>query len=535
MYCRQCGTNNADGAKFCEKCGAKMIVPKVAPQSTKNKKKGKKGLLIIILAAVLVLAVVLAVFFSMQKKKEKEYEAEIDKAERYIEELNYDKAEATYLAAIEISPKEEEPYIRLAEIYTVQNEPEKAIEILEQGLKETKSEVIEQKYELYTYVGEVLIPEIGEAEIGTYETEYEMVNEYAASTAHITELSGVIASRIMDFDDDGEDELLVAILKNDMPDENDPDKQYNAIYLEMYEVVDGEIEKTAEFLACDGVMGGRDYESSGVFLKNYEDTIYICGGNYGHVNMFADGSFFTSFVMTYEEEEFRIYTGQIELFGGSSFEDLWEEKEEMAEKLDAIDLPKAAEKIRETSMTQMTYEDEGIDLLFRIEGESVGGSYARYNRTQSLSALGKYVIRFWIGNEEPSYEAEEGSILPEKMSEEELASLREELDALMATTEANIDAAQSGSMMELKSAVGEGITAWEEEMEYVLEIVYSYLTDEEAEAIRIEQEDWLAARERAAEEAAAPYTGGTLYGLEYGGVKYDETIARCYELLEILE
>ncbi|WP_374110301.1 zinc ribbon domain-containing protein, partial [uncultured Parolsenella sp.] len=32
MFCRKCGTKNADGAKFCINCGAELASPQPAPQ-----------------------------------------------------------------------------------------------------------------------------------------------------------------------------------------------------------------------------------------------------------------------------------------------------------------------------------------------------------------------------------------------------------------------------------------------------------------------------------------------------------------------
>ncbi|MEE1086118.1 MAG: zinc-ribbon domain-containing protein [Schaedlerella sp.] len=545
MYCRKCGTNNEDGAKFCANCGSQMYVSKVSPENTQqkllkkkekkseSKPKNKKKLWIIVVAVVLLAAIGLAIFIAVQKKKEKEFDDKIERAENYLEELNYEKAEATYLAAIEINPKEEEPYIRLAEIYIVQNEPVKAVEILEQGMIETNSQTIEHKYELYTYVENVLIPEIGKAEPGIYETEYELREEYIGATKRITDLSGVIASRILDFDNDGEDELLVAVLKNDIKNENYPDEEYNAVFLEMYESVDGEIKKADEVLSANYVFGGgNDEESSGVFLKEHNDTIYICSGTYRAVNMFADGCSFMSYVVTYENEDFHIYAGRFEQYGGSSFEGIEPERDELTDKLDQIDLPKAAANIRDSYILKMTFEDEGIDQLFRIEGDNVGGNSSRYFKTKNESALGKYVIEFWIGNEEIEQKEKEESA---KISKEELDSLRAELDVLKAETDAIMSDPNHISTMEMKIGAGEAYDMWVEETAYILEIVCSYMSAEEAENLRMDQAAWEAYRDQMAEEAAAPFEGGTLYGLEYVGVRYDETIARCYELLKLLE
>ena len=53
-----------------------------------------------------------------------------------------------------------------------QNEPEKVVEILKQGTENTDSPEIQEKYDLYTYVQDVLIPEEGQVKEGEYTCEY---------------------------------------------------------------------------------------------------------------------------------------------------------------------------------------------------------------------------------------------------------------------------------------------------------------------------------------------------------------------------
>ncbi len=55
----------------------------------------------------------------------------MSQAEKYLEELDYENAEAFYLSAIEIDPKKKEPYLKLSDIYIAEEEFDKAVEILE--------------------------------------------------------------------------------------------------------------------------------------------------------------------------------------------------------------------------------------------------------------------------------------------------------------------------------------------------------------------------------------------------------------------
>lgn len=390
MFCRKCGMNNVDGARFCAGCGSEMYMPKKENVAVAKKKNGNKTILFIVLALVLITAVIVSILFAVQKKKEKDYETQIDQGEHYLENLEYEKAEDFYLAAIKINPKEEEPYLCLARIYSAQNKPEKAKDILEQGLEATESEKIQEQYSLYSYVDDVLIPELGQADTGIYE--WSFPPKYASWEADpINNVSGVITSRIMDFDEDGEDELLVAILKNDVT-TDDFWEPHNAVYLEIYENEGGDVERTAEWLACDGVFGGRCEEVSGVFLKEHEGRIYICGGDYS-APLYEDGTSFTSFVIVYEEETFRKYTGTSRRIQIRDYYDYHDEAEDMAELLEEIDLPKAASVVSNTFVMKMSYQDDMIDKLFNIESEYAGYSFDREDG-------GVSIIHFWTGSEE---------------------------------------------------------------------------------------------------------------------------------------
>ena len=85
------------------------------------------------------------IVFIIPGQREKKYQAQIAEGNRYLEELDYEKAEASYLSAIDVEPKKEEPYLRLAEIYNVQDEPEKAVEILLQGVKATEGSEVRRE------------------------------------------------------------------------------------------------------------------------------------------------------------------------------------------------------------------------------------------------------------------------------------------------------------------------------------------------------------------------------------------------------
>ena len=64
MFCGQCGTQNADDARFCSNCG-EVLNAAPAPEPVAPPKKSKKGLLFIIGGAVLAVALALILIFTL--------------------------------------------------------------------------------------------------------------------------------------------------------------------------------------------------------------------------------------------------------------------------------------------------------------------------------------------------------------------------------------------------------------------------------------------------------------------------------------
>lgn len=545
MYCNQCGSQNADTSRFCEHCGADLQAgmnvsqPQAVPkkqmhqgkgkqQKTGKKKKGiVKKILIWIVVILLLAAIVAAVVFALQKKKEKDFKAEIDTGEKYLEELDYEQAETAYLAAIEVDPKQEEPYLKLAEIYSAQNRPEKAVKILEQGKLNTDSREIKEKYSLYSYVSDVLIPEYGECREDRWECAYEKVGDYTANAKYVHDQAGVITSRIMDFDGDKKDELLVLMLKNDVATSWPEGEKGNVVVLQMYEYEKGKVVLADEMQDKSMLLGGRDQEMDGAFLKEHDGKIYLCGGGYGLVYLGADGSSFTSWVLTYDGK-FQVYTGMPGGTSGSEFSYIQNEAREMADKLKTIGLVKAAEDVERTGMMRMTYDDEEIDMLFRISGRNLGGSSSRYFKSHNLADLGKVVFRFWIGEKNISGEAE-------KVPADEIEALKKEFELLEQMTKEENESASYGSQMELNHIAGNVYEMWSQEVQVVYEILEGYLPKEEADTLFEEQSKWEENSRKHADEVSDEFRGGTIYSMIHADAMYEQYHDRAYELLKRLE
>lgn len=170
MYCPNCGYYNEDNAAFCGSCGMPLGYladagtehqSSAAPYSEMNnqgqplqevegenpkvsapgKKRGKKIWLVLAAVLVVAAAAAAAVFlWILPQQKEKRFNALLDEGNRYLESMDYEKAEDKFLEAISIEPKQKEPYIKLAELYLDNGEREKAKAIIADAKKALSQE-----------------------------------------------------------------------------------------------------------------------------------------------------------------------------------------------------------------------------------------------------------------------------------------------------------------------------------------------------------------------------------------------------------
>lgn len=150
MYCRKCGTENDAENKFCIACGSLLHQEhNETVTKRKNKKSNSKVLVGISIAVLLFACVIAAILILPEMKKEKQYSDLLVSAQCYLEELDYEKAEAAYLEAISIDPMQELPYLYLAEMYMEQGQGENAKNILIEGYETTGNTQLHNKYQEY--------------------------------------------------------------------------------------------------------------------------------------------------------------------------------------------------------------------------------------------------------------------------------------------------------------------------------------------------------------------------------------------------
>ncbi len=176
MYCTSCGKEIGENEAFCRYCGASQaavdgnndetvmlnrnMTEKVSVEGKKAegrkttgqspavetvvKKKKLLPFMIGGIAAVAVLVVIIAAIsaVAVYNSPEKKYDRQLSLAERYLDELDYEKAIAAYKAAIEIDPNNPEAYKMLAELYLAMNDRDSAMETVRAGIDASGDEVL---------------------------------------------------------------------------------------------------------------------------------------------------------------------------------------------------------------------------------------------------------------------------------------------------------------------------------------------------------------------------------------------------------
>lgn len=359
MKCKKCGFDNKDGALYCSQCGSKI-------ESSKIENIKKNRIFMIAGIVVVVIAIALAIYFIFinQEPKKSNYDLALEDADTYIEDMDYQKAEDAYLQAIDIDPKQVEPYQKLSNLYMSQNDYPKVVEILKKADENTDDETIKIKYSLATYVQDVLIPQIGQVSEGNYKASYvHITNPYNAfEIDSIHDLAGILTSRIMDFDNDGQDELLVLTLDNLVP---DFDYTRNQITINIYEESDGNVSLSDSLTLEQFVLGIGDLENTGIFIQEHDDQIYICGTLYNLFYNYSDGYSHETFILQYKENKLAKQLYKYESASIPTAQD-----NETADAFKNIGLTSDAAIVKETNYEYFNFTDQVSDVLLKITGKT---------------------------------------------------------------------------------------------------------------------------------------------------------------------
>ena len=315
MYCRKCGAENQDHAQFCKDCGAplrKVEMPNV-------KKKQKKYILWIAVVVVILAAGIAGILIFHEQKKEKEFQINIRNGQKYLEQMEYKKAEACFQKAIDIDPKEVKAYQGLAETYEGLEDYEKAFEIYEEAfskVQNTSEELKKEEEELYLGAIEFydkqgkedeateLIKEMegkDQSEEGknklnelqkkrSYQAYYDLILEYQEKYGmgkiktrdqEAFCLEGLCFASLLDFDQNGREELVLAYL-SEMPEREPPIPRYT---VEVWEFKKGKVDKvytgnpyrimeTGSYLIFTQVEEQNYIIEGGANILTVDDTIW---------------------------------------------------------------------------------------------------------------------------------------------------------------------------------------------------------------------------------------------------------------------
>ncbi len=116
--------------------------------NVESKNKLNKKFLLFAIIGIAVATIVAIASIVPTSVRAKEVQEQLSLGDKYLAELNYEQAEVSYLAVLEIDPKCEDAYIRLVNVYMITGQYEKAEEILEKAVAQLgETEGIKQKRE----------------------------------------------------------------------------------------------------------------------------------------------------------------------------------------------------------------------------------------------------------------------------------------------------------------------------------------------------------------------------------------------------
>lgn len=396
MKCRQCGHLNEEGARFCEKCGQPLIEQN--RPVTAKKKLSLKWILPFFF--ILIVAAGVGIVLLMTRSPDtKNYTMMLDQADRYLVDMDYAQAEASYLEAIQIDKKQVEPYEKLTQLYLAQEDYPQALDIIQKAVSNVEDEAaIDPIYAFVRYMNEDIIMTNGQVKQGEYKADYVYQEGYPI-TGYVENVTGLVTSDIRDYDQDGQVELLVVSIEGELED--------NLLMISMYEYQDHTVTLTDQYsIGC--VLGGDDKETFGLYIKNYNDIPYLFGRLDKTMDFAAEGTQSQHFVLNYVENKFVPYvqmeTNKPYLANETDIANY----QEAANRLEAIGLYDSAKQTYDNSgeYFEIVLGDHADDTLLTIKGERENKNVP-YVTDISLEACGKvnYRLAIYVSVPEQTQEA----------------------------------------------------------------------------------------------------------------------------------
>ena len=226
------------------------------------------------------------------------------------------------------------------------------------------------------------------------------INSKTITLEKISDQYGILNYKILDFDNDGEDELLVISLEEYTDTSGWTEELCNRLVLQIYENKSGNVKKTGEYKMKANVLGGADKELSGVALKEWNGTLYICASVCNSLYTFSNGIKTEVCVLSYDGSMFHEYISMDKPDTGSEFEHAEPLANEMASKAEAIGLTQSAAKMKETFIRCLDFSDiDDNNIMVFIQGENDGTYLQNFGwGTGGLTAdkLGKVIVNLYF-------------------------------------------------------------------------------------------------------------------------------------------
>lgn len=333
---------------------------------------------------------------------------QLELAQHYLLEEDYEQAIAAYKIVIQIDPKNTEAYLGLAEAYAESGNMGKAIKVLEQGYKKTKAQELQEEKESYVldlaqdsfYLGEMTeqVEETEKSETTEQVEETEksdqmeiqditnVLKEYAETlimcnlegvqygydlkedmgysyyiTYGLKGVTGCLDWVIVDIDADNTEELLAFMLQSE-------DGRSNQIAVQVYEVVDGVVELADSMVLLDYVLSSN--EDVGRFRVMLKDRHYICADNAETTFVSADGTYYEIRICSYDGK--KLVQEAEDSTAGSDLSEYGKEPSNagLIQKLNELGLYQTADAFYERDEICINMADSGIELLFEVTIEN---------------------------------------------------------------------------------------------------------------------------------------------------------------------
>ena len=153
MYCPNCGNAVKNQSVFCGYCGVRISCSvdndsfSVDNKLIRSRERSRwpRVLLVIVIAFAALISAYLFLLRPMMEKDSVAWKKQYDMGVRYLDANEYEKAIIAFETALEIDPKSVDTYIALADVYTAQGQPEKALDVLENAQREVEDPRIVSK------------------------------------------------------------------------------------------------------------------------------------------------------------------------------------------------------------------------------------------------------------------------------------------------------------------------------------------------------------------------------------------------------